>query len=72
MDFPARLAAIQNADTRATLIKEASEMGSDGTPNLNEWVANFYSLGNGESPEYTKGPDESLPAIAAAAGEHPA
>ena len=72
LDFPARLAAIQNADTRATLIKEASEMGSHGTPNLNEWVANFYSLGNGESPEYTKGPDESLPAIAAAAGEHPA
>ncbi|MGY8854535.1 MAG: N-acyl-D-amino-acid deacylase family protein, partial [Pseudomonadales bacterium] len=72
LDFPARLAAIQNADTRATLIKEASEMGSGGTPNLNEWVANFYSLGNGESPEYTKGPDESLPAIAAAAGEHPA
>jgi N-acyl-D-aspartate/D-glutamate deacylase len=72
LDFPARLAAIQNADTRATLIKEASEMGSHGTPNLNEWVGNFYSLGNGESPEYTKGPDESLPAIATAAGEHPA
>mgnify|MGYP003684429907 FL=1 len=72
LEFPARLAAIQNADTRATLIKEASEMGSHGTPNLNEWVGNFYSLGNGESPEYTKGPDESLPAIAAAAGEHPA
>ena len=74
LDFPARLAAIQNADTRATLIKEASEMGSggNGAPTLDTWVSNFYSLGNSESPEYTKGADESLPAIAAAAGEHPA
>jgi N-acyl-D-amino-acid deacylase len=72
LDFPARLAAIQDADTRATLIQEASDMGSNGTPPLDMWVSNFYSLGEGESPEYTKGPDESLPAIANAAGEHPA
>ncbi len=72
LDFPARLAAIQDADTRATLIKEASEMGGDGTPPLDMWVSNFYYLGDGESPEYTKGADESLPAIAAVAGEHPA
>jgi N-acyl-D-amino-acid deacylase len=72
LDFPARLAAIQDADTRATLIQEASDMGSNGTPPLDMWVSNFYSLGEGESPEYTKGPDESLPAIAKAAGEHPA
>ena len=72
LDFPSRLASIQDADTRARLIKEASEMGSNGTPALDMWVSNFYSLGEGESPEYTKGPEESLPAIAKAAGEHPA
>ena len=74
LDFPSRLAAIQDADTRATLIKEAGEMGSEGNsaPLLSSWVSNFYSLGDGESPEYTKGADESLPAIAEAAGEHPA
>lgn len=74
LDFPSRLAAIRDADTRATLIEEASQMGSDGNnnPSLNQWVSNFYALGDGESPEYTKGADESLPAIAAAAGEHPA
>ena len=72
LDFSARLTAIQDADTRANLIREASEMGEDGTPPLDMWVSNFYYLGDSESPEYTKGADESLPAIAAAAGEHPA
>lgn len=74
LDFPARLAAIQDADTRATLIKEASEMGNDdkNAASLDTWVSNFYSLGSGESPEYTKEADQSLPAIAKAAGEHPA
>lgn len=74
LDFPARLAAIQNADTRATLIKEAAEMGGEGgnSPAFDGWVSNFYALGSGESPEYTKGADQSLPAIAKAAGEHPA
>ena len=72
LDFSARLTAIQDADTRANLIREASEMGEDGTPPLDMWVSNFYYLGDSESPEYTKGADESLPAIAAVAGEHPA
>ena len=72
LDFSARLTAIQDADTRANLIREAGEMGEDGTPPLDMWVSNFYYLGDSESPEYTKGADESLPAIAAAAGEHPA
>jgi len=73
LDFPARLAAIQDEATRATLIKEASEMGGDkASPPLDMWVNNFYWLGNGESPHYTKGADESLPAMAKAAGEHPA
>ncbi len=72
LDFTDRLAAIEDADTRATLIKEASEMGEGGTPPLASWVSNFYYLGDGESPQYTKGADESLPALATAAGEHPA
>ena len=74
LDVDSRLAAIQDADTRAKLIQEASEMGSsgDGTPSLDAWVSNFYWLGEGETPEYTKGADESLPAIAEANGEHPA
>ena len=73
LDFPARLAAIQDADTRATLINEAREMGGDNTgAGLDMWVKNFYWLGDGDSPNYTKGDDESLPAMAKAAGEHPA
>ena len=48
-------------------------MGSDGKiASHNMWVNNFYWLGDGDSPQYTKGPDESLPAIAKAAGENPA
>ena len=74
LDFPARLAAIRDADTRAKLVAEANEMGNDdnNAPSLQTWVSNFYALGDGESPEYTKHADESLPAIAKAAGEHPA
>ena len=71
MDFAGRLAAIQDADTRATLIEEAREMGGS-TAALDAWVSNFYWLGDGDAPLYTKGADESLPAIAKAAGEHPA
>ena len=33
------------------------------------WASNFYWLGDGDSPNYTKGPSESLPAIAKAAGK---
>jgi N-acyl-D-amino-acid deacylase len=73
LDFPARLAAIQDDVTRATLIAEASEMGNDASVmSLDVWVNNFYWLGDGDTPNYTKGPDESLPAIAKAAGETPA
>ncbi|MFT5562104.1 MAG: N-acyl-D-aspartate/D-glutamate deacylase [Candidatus Azotimanducaceae bacterium] len=73
LDFPERLAAIRDEETRATLISEASEMGSDSaSPQLDKWVSNFYWLGDGDSPHYTKGADESLPAMAKAAGESPA
>ena len=73
LEFPARLQAIQDPETRATLIHEADEMGKDGsTAPLSQWVSNFYCLGAGDSPQYTKGLEESLPAIARAAGEHPA
>ncbi|MBT7335731.1 MAG: amidohydrolase family protein [Gammaproteobacteria bacterium] len=73
LEFPARLQAIQDPETRATLIHEAGEMGKDGsTAPLSQWVSNFYCLGAGDSPQYTKGLEESLPAIARAAGEHPA
>ncbi len=67
LDFPARLAAIQDEDTRTTLINEAREMGRDGNSvPLDMWVSNFYWLGDGDSPQYTKGADESLPAMAKA------
>jgi N-acyl-D-amino-acid deacylase len=75
LDFPARLVAIQDENTRATLIAEAEEMNGQGdgaTAGLDAWVKNFYWLGDDDSPNYTKGPSESLPAIAKAAGEHPA
>jgi N-acyl-D-aspartate/D-glutamate deacylase len=73
LDFPARLAAIQDDATRAILIAEASEMGNEASVmSLDVWVNNFYWLGDGDTPNYTKGPDESLPAIAKAAGETPA
>ncbi len=74
LDFASRLAAIQDAATREKLIKEANEMGSQGdiAPTIHDWVSNFYALGDGESPDYTKGADESLLAIAKAAGEDPA
>ena len=73
LDFPERLAAIKNDETRTTLIKEANDMGQGNAgPSIDSWVSNFYWLGDGDTPHYTKGADESLPAMAKAADESPA
>jgi N-acyl-D-aspartate/D-glutamate deacylase len=66
LDAAGRLRAIRDAATRKVLLDEARErVGST-------FGGGWYWLGEGPRPCYTKGKDESLRAIAAAAGEHPA
>lgn len=67
LDFTSRLAAIRNDATREKLIEETR-----GNADIEPRANNFFYLSDGESPEYTKGPDQCLTAIAKAAGEIPA
>ncbi len=66
LPFDERLAAIQDEKTRATLIEEGKEAKMVGM-----FAPNFYWLGDGDTPNYTKDASESLPELAKAAGEHP-
>ena len=67
LDFPDRLAAIRDEETRTKLIEEAK-----GSKFVDMFAPNFFSLGDGEAPIYDKDQSESLPVLAGAAGEHPA
>ena len=67
MPFEARLAAIRDGAFRSRLIEQASA-GSE----IEEQASNTYYLGDGDRPNYTKAPGESLWALSQAAGEHPA
>lgn len=60
-----RLAAIDNPGTADTLIAEARAEDD-------AHCADIYWLGDSGRPDYTAGPENSLAALAEAAGEHPA
>ncbi|MFK7895332.1 MAG: amidohydrolase family protein [Myxococcota bacterium] len=66
MPFEERLAAIRDDQTRANLVEEAK-----GAKTVGMFAPNFYWLGDGDTPHYTKERSESLPELAKAAGEHP-
>ena len=65
LDFPARLEAIRDADTRARLVAEAE--AQPGTP-----PADLFWMGDGDQPNYVGAPDQSLAQLAEARLEHPA
>ncbi|MCY3813843.1 MAG: amidohydrolase family protein [Gammaproteobacteria bacterium] len=66
LDFEARLAAIQDADTRAKLVEEAK-----ADPTIEERAANYFWLGDEDRPQYVKPAEQSLKSLAKAAGKHP-
>ena len=67
LGFAARLEAIRDPQTRRRLVEEAR-----GNPQVDEHSKQFYWLGDGDRPTYTRDASESLHGLAAAAGEHPA
>lgn len=66
MSFEDRLAAISDADFAARLIERAKEKGPLITADQ------IFYLGDGDKPDYTGGPKESLEAIAEGRSEEPA
>ena len=65
LDFAARLAAIEDDDTRAALVADAKAKPP------RQPMSEIFPLGTG-APDYTFAPEASLQAFADAAGEHPA
>lgn len=66
LSFEDRLTAIRDEATRTKLIEEAKSAKTVGM-----FAPNFFWLGDGDTPHYTKDDSESLPELAKAAGEHP-
>ena len=69
MDFDGRLAALKDDSMRQKLVQDVKD-----SPNAEQIMAqsrNWYPMGLADRPSYTGSPDESLGAIAGAAGEHP-
>lgn len=66
LDFDERLAAIQDEDTRTKLIDEV-KADAESAQRTRQW----YPMGSGDRPVYTQQREESLLAVATAAGEHP-
>jgi N-acyl-D-amino-acid deacylase len=70
MDFEGRLNALKDESVRTKLVQELKD-----NPNADAIInqtRNWFPMGLGERPKYTGSPDESVYAIASAAGEHPA
>ena len=65
-DLAGRLAAIQDGAVRAQLVAEARA----SLPEKLQWLDSVYWLGGKEQPNYQGGSEQSLPALAKAAGEH--
>ena len=66
LGFAERLAAIQDADTRAKLVAEAQEV-----PEIEQRARGVFWLGNADRPHYTRDAEDSLYHQAKAAGVHP-
>jgi len=64
MDFEARLAAIQDAELCRELVEEAKVAKRSAAPEQVFW------MGSSETPDYTASSEQSLAAMARAAGEH--
>ncbi|MAW28854.1 MAG: amidohydrolase [Gammaproteobacteria bacterium] len=62
-----RLAMIKNDEFRQKLIEEAKN-----TPRLAEAARNYFYLGDGDRPNYTRDRDDNVASMAHAVGEHPA
>ena len=67
LGFDARLAAIRDPEMRSRLVEETR-----GKERLAEAAKYSYWLGDGDQPAYTRGAEQSLASLAAAAGEEPA
>ena len=65
--FDARLEAIRDGATREKLVAEAK-----ADPTVERQSRQYYWLGDGDRPHYTRDSDESLYGLAKASGEHPA
>ncbi len=65
LDLRGRLAALEDAETRAALVREARVDGASRIP-----MDQVYYLGAGETPDYTVPAERHLAALAEAAGEH--
>ena len=65
LDLAGRLTALEDADTRAALVREARAPEATGLP-----IDQVYYLGAGETPDYTVPAEQHLAALAEAAGEH--
>ncbi|MDH5670694.1 MAG: amidohydrolase family protein [Myxococcales bacterium] len=66
LDLAGRIALLEDESAVAELIQEAKDKP------MRFPATQVFWLGDGDSPRYTQGPDESLQALADAAGEHPA
>ncbi len=63
-DLAGRLAAVEDADFRHRLVEDAKTSRRSAPPEQVFW------MGDGDTPNYTGTPEESLAAMADAAGEH--
>ena len=70
LDFDSRLTALKDESMRLKLVQELKD--SPNATQMVEQTRNCYPMGMESRPRYTGSPDESLYAIAEAAGEHPA
>lgn len=67
LDFAGRLKAIRDPATRQRLVEEVKDQGADVIAHMQRW----YWMGNESRPCYTQSSEQSLHAMAQAAGEHP-
>ncbi len=69
MDLETRLEALRDSEFRTQLVDEVSN--GEHAERIKQQTRSWYPMGTTERAYYTGGPDESLYAIAEAAGEHP-
>lgn len=69
LDFDSRLAALKDDSMRQKLVQDVKD--ATNAEEITARTRNWYPMGLADRPRYTGSPDESLAAIAEAAGEHP-
>ena len=69
MDFDSRLAVLKDDSMRQKLVRDVKDsLNAEG---IMAQSLNWYPMGLADRPSYTGSPEESLGAMAEAAGEHP-